>query len=101
MTCHSYPRLNEKDSNCNCNCDHSNCDTNDVEENEDYCNNACHESCKYLRFIDGDKTVVAMLLKEALLLNDKIFIKYLNLLNTDDKYFQKPYRLTLTQYYTD
>ena len=46
MTCHSYPKLNEKDDKCRCNCDHSDCDTNDTEENEEYCDGICHEDCK-------------------------------------------------------
>ncbi len=101
MTCHSYPKLNEKDDKCHCNCDHSNCDTNDTEENEEYCDGICHESCKYLRSIKGDKVVVAMLLKEALFISDIVFNKYNNLLNPNDKYFEKPYNFTLSQYYTD
>jgi hypothetical protein len=101
MTCHSYPKLNENDKKCHCNCDHSNCDTNDTEENEEYCDGICHESCKYLSCIKGDKVVVAMLLKEALCINDKIFNKYNDLLNPNDKYFEKPYKFTLSQYYTD
>ena len=94
MTCHSYPKLNEKDDKCRCNCDHSACDTND-------CDGICHEECKYFTSIEGDKVVVAMLLKEALSINDKIFNKYNDLLNPNDKYFEKPYNLTLSQYYTD
>jgi hypothetical protein len=101
MTCHSYPKLNKKDVKCSCNCDHADCDTNDTEENEEYCDGSCHESCKYLQFIKGDKVVVAMLLKEALCINDEIFNKYNDLLNSNDKYFEKPYKFTLSQYYTD
>jgi len=58
MTCHSYPKLNENDDKCRCNCNHSFCDTNDTEENEEYCDGNCHESCKYLRCIKGDKVVL-------------------------------------------
>ena len=94
MFCHSYPKLNEKDDKCRCNCDHSDCDTND-------CDGICHEECKYFTSIEGDKVVVAMLLKEALSINDKIFNKYNDLLNPNDKYFEKPYKMTLSQYYTD
>ena len=94
MFCHSYPKLNEKDDKCRCNCDHSDCDTND-------CDGICHEECKYFPSIEGGKVVVAMLLKEALSINDKIFNKYNDLLNPNDKYFEKPYNLTLSQYYTD
>ena len=94
MFCHSYPKLNEKDDKCRCNCDHSDCDTND-------CDGICHEECKYFPSIEGDKVVVAMLLKEALSINDKIFNKYNDLLNPNDKYFEKPYTFTLSQYYTD
>ena len=42
-----------------------------------------------------------MLLKEALYINDKIFNKYNDLLNPNDKYFEKLYTFTLSQYYTD
>ena len=94
MFCHSYPKLNEKDDKCRCNCDHSDCNTND-------CDGICHEECKYFPSIEGDKVVVAMLLKEALSINDKIFNKYNDLLNPNDKYFEKPYTFTLSQYYTD
>ena len=94
MFCHSYPKLNEKDDKCRCNCDHSDCNTND-------CDGICHEECKYFPSIEGGKVVVAMLLKEALSINDKIFNKYNDLLNPNDKYFEKPYTFTLSQYYTD
>ena len=94
MFCHSYPKLNKKDDKCRCNCDHSDCNTND-------CDGICHEECKYFPSIEGGKVVVAMLLKEALSINDKIFNKYNDLLNPNDKYFEKPYKMTLSQYYTD
>ena len=42
-----------------------------------------------------------MLLKEALFISDIVFNKYNNLLNPNDKYFEKPYKLKLSQYYTD
>ncbi len=99
MTCHSYPKLNEKDNMCSCNCDHSDCDTN--EESESYCDGSCHEECKYLSCIEGDKDVVAMLLKEALTIDNDTFNKYNNLLNSNDKYFKPPYKLALSKYYTD
>ena len=95
MTCHIYPKLNENDNKCRCNCDHSDCDTNDTEENEEYCDGSCHASCKYLRCIKGYKVVVAMLLKEALSINNKIFNKYNKLLNPNDKYCEKPYTVSL------
>jgi hypothetical protein len=67
MTCH------KNDNKCRCNCDHSNCNAND---NEEYCNGICHESCKYLCYIGGDKVVTDMLLQQALSINDEIFNKY-------------------------
>ena len=97
MSCHSYLKLNDK---CRCNCDHFNCNTEDS-DNEEYCNGACHEECKYLSYINGDKNVVAILLKKALSKSDKLFNKYNNLLNPNDKYYHKPYELTLSQYYTN
>jgi hypothetical protein len=85
MTCHSDPKLDNK---CRCNCDHSNCDTEENDEPCDHrsnlrCDGVCHEACKYLQYIDGNKKVVAMLLKRALSINDKIFNKYNDLLNLD------------------
>ncbi len=91
MTCHSYPKLNKNDDNCRCNCDHSKCDTNDTEENEEYCDGSCHEECTYLIYNNGDKQVVAVILKYALSISKNIFNKYNDLFNPNNKYFKKPY----------
>lgn len=86
MTNHSYQKLNESD---------------DDYDTEEYCDDTCKLSCKYLPSIEGDKEVVAMILKEAMSINNRIFNKYNKLLNPNDKYFKKPYKLTVSCYYTN
>lgn len=97
MTCHHCDGNNEFNE-CKCNCDHSKCNRiND--DDDDFCNGTCHEDCENLGYIGGDKKVVSMILKEALHIDGKIFEKYKNLLDPDDTYFQKPYEVTLMEYY--